>query len=101
MEMVEKLLGFAVKANKIAFGTDNILKSKVYLIIVSGSLSDGAVNKLKNAKKDVPIYLSSTGVDILIKRDGCKAVGVKDNQMANAIINNFDSNYQRITLEEN
>ncbi len=101
MGMVEKLLGFAIKANKIVFGTDNILKKRVYLIIAADSLSKVAVKKLVSTKKDVPLFITNLSIEQFIRREGCKVIGLADSQMANAIINNFDSNYQRIILEEN
>ena len=101
MGMVKKLLGFAIKANKIVYGTDNILIKKVYLIIFSADLGNAAKRKLKFEKSDVPLYCTSLPLSDMIRVSGCKVIGITDGQFAQALIKNFDSNYQRITVEDN
>lgn len=99
MKMVEKLLGFAIKANKIVYGTDNVIIKKVKLILISDTLSKTTIKKIYNNKKEIPIYSVKNFDELLLGRPGCKVIGITDSQMATAMENNLDSNYLRISVE--
>lgn len=99
MKMVEKLLGFAIKANKIVYGTDNVIIKKVKLILISDMLSKSTIKKIYFNKKEIPIYSVKHFDELLSGRPGCKVIGITDSQMATAMENNLDSNYLRISVE--
>ena len=84
---------FAVKANKVLWGLDFIKKSKFlpYVIIYDKSL--GA-----NSKKQLDYFAEQNEVELieveenylnnLLKRNNVKMIGIIDESLSNAIINN-------------
>ena len=84
---IKTYVGFAFKAGRCVLGVDNIEKlSKPMLIIYSSELSQNSIKKLSETCNKV----SHTMVEIedfneISPREGCKAVGIKDKNLAEAI----------------
>ncbi len=99
-DKVVTLMGFAIRAGKVIFGTDAIERyhRRKQLILVDKSLSLNSREKLVRDNKSVPIVLStSVTLADLTHRDGVKAIALTDKQMAQAILNNMNGSYQLIT----
>lgn len=87
------LLGLAMKAGKIAFGTDSCLdlieKRKVKLIIVAEDSSERTISNFQNKCKEnhVNFYLFGKKDDLskAIGKVNKTVVGVKDKNLAGAI----------------
>ena len=94
---IKTYIGFAVKARKVVFGLDNILTSKksVRVIVMDKSLGESSRRKLNNylthnEVKVVELEDISLGEDIL-KRDNCKIIGINDENLAKAVIDEANS----------
>ena len=99
-DKVVTLVGFAIRAGKIIFGMDSILRNhkKKGLIIVCKSLSEGSRERLVKQVGNTKVVLSRvTPVSELTHREGCKVIAITDKQMAQAILDNMNGNYQVIT----
>jgi ribosomal protein L7Ae-like RNA K-turn-binding protein len=98
IEKYESLLGFAIKAGKIVFGVDNIIKAKkACLIIVCSSLKENSVSKILNSSSpNRTIYRYNLVLEQLLHKEGIKAVAITDKQMATAIEKYFDTNFEKI-----
>lgn len=95
---IKSYLGFCIKARKIALGSGSIeaIKGKAFLIIVS---ADGAKNTQKLAIKymnrfSCPLIVCKFGFEDAVNRPNCKIAAVRDENLANAILENLDDNYQ-------
>ena len=87
---LETYLGFALKANKVVFGFDNLCetKKKVKLVVCSPSVNDKVKQKLILLCKHKKWYLIET-LDLLenlIHRDNCKVEGILDDNLSSAIM---------------
>lgn len=94
------MLGFALKAGKTATGTDAIIQRSrsVSLIVVCRTLQENALKKIVKAASGTPIIRHKTEeLSAIIKKTGVKAIGVTDTQMAQAIDNFLDEQYERLT----
>lgn len=104
-DKIEALLGFAVKANKLIYGLDNLelLKKKRYLYIQCHTLSENAKNKIKRLaqEKNVPILETKINLEDILHKINCKVVGLSDKQMSEAILQNINNNYQLYVVEVN
>lgn len=99
-DKVTALVGFAIKAGKIIFGTDAIERShrKKGLIIACKTLSEGSLEKLVRQSGGTTVILSRvTPVSELTHKNGCKVIAVTDKQMSDAILKNINGNYQILT----
>ena len=88
-------VGFAIKANKIIFGTDSLLgySKKVHLIIVSNTLSENAmkkIEKLAEIKRCPIIKLDENEFDDTVNKTGCKVVGITSFELSSAIQKCFE-----------
>ncbi len=98
------LLGFAIKAGKIIFGSDNIVVrgKRKYLVVLCSTLSPKTVLKLKENIKNTPILMCNVvKLEEIVHRSNCKAIALTDKQMADAILKNFDrSKYDLISEDK-
>lgn len=93
MDKTVSLLGFAMKAGKITYGTDAIDRG-VKLLIVCKSASDNALKRARNRAKQmkVPLITSKTiTLDEALHKENCKTIGVKG-EMAKAILKFIEEN---------
>ncbi|MBO5776702.1 MAG: hypothetical protein J6V83_00740 [Clostridia bacterium] len=88
LQKIKTYVGFAFKAGKAVLGVDNIAKIvKPMLVIYSTELAQNSVKKLNeySQKFSHQLYEVESFIEIS-PREGCKAIGIKDNNLADAII---------------
>ncbi|MDD3946813.1 MAG: hypothetical protein PHI19_03135 [Clostridia bacterium] len=88
-------IGFSIKAGKAVFGADNIYKSAPKVVIADTTLSHNTQKKLIARCERLGIkliYLQSLGS--LISKPSCKAIGIKDSNLAKAIIKATDTVFE-------
>lgn len=95
---VETFIGFCIKARKIALGVGAIssLKGGVHLVIVDGTAaknSKEAALKFKN-KFSCPLIVCKSGFGDAVNKQDCKVAAIRDGQLAKAILDNCDGNYE-------
>lgn len=104
-DKIATLIGFAVKANKLIYGMDELKEGsrKRYLIVFCHSLSERGKAEIKEiALRDkVPLIETKTKKleDIVFKRN-CKIIGIANKQMSEAIIKYITEDYSLIKSEE-
>ena len=102
-DKIESLLGFAVKAGKVIYGSDNIVdvKRRYYLVIICDTLAENSRKKvIKTAsEKRIPVILSLKELQYAVNRTNCKAVAITDKQMSDAMIGMTNDNYRLISSE--
>lgn len=92
---IKSYLGFSVKSGNVIFGSDKLFESKKKpkLVIVCSLQNEKVTNKvLKLCKENniTCIKLIDITLADLICRDNCKVVGVLDDNLAQAIIKEFE-----------
>lgn len=95
---VESYLGFCLRARKITLGGGSIdtVKKGVYLIIVCSTASENTFNlaiKYKN-RFSCPLMVCNKGLENAVHRAGCKIAAVRDAELARAICENADGDYE-------
>lgn len=101
-DKVATLIGFAMRAGKVVFGTDNIeVCRKKHLVIFDKTLSQSSQEKLIRIVGKTPILRSDVLMKDVTHREGCKALAITDKQMAQAILNNKNGTYQQVTEVRN
>lgn len=88
LQKVKTYVGFTFKAGKAVLGVDNIAKiTKPILVIFSSELAQNSVKKLNEyaQKFGHQLYELEDFIEIS-PREGCKAIGIKDQSLADAII---------------
>ena len=102
-DKIESLLGFAVKAGKIIYGSDNIevVKRRYFLVIICNTLAENSRKKVLKAASDkkVPVILSANELQYTVNRRNCKAVAITDRQMSEAMLKMTNENYRLISSE--
>ena len=88
---IETYLGFCVRARKIAYGIDEIEKQKkgVFLLVFDETLGQNSQKILRKAQETLQCPLLITEAGVLgerLHRVGVKAVAIKDNNLAKAIV---------------
>lgn len=95
---IETFIGFCKKAGKLSLGSGAVdtLKKEVYLLIVSADASDNTKKlavKYKN-RFMCPLLICKSEFDFIVNKPGCKIAAVRDGQLAKAILDNLDDNYE-------
>jgi hypothetical protein len=95
---IETFIGFCVKARKISLGAGAIdtLKGGVYLILVCSSASENTFKlalKYKN-RFSCPLIICKRLLEDAVNKPNCKIAAVKDQSLAQAIINSVNEDYQ-------
>lgn len=90
---VKTYIGFARRAGKVVLGVDNILTLKrPMLVIYSKELAENSVNKLKNSAETTGHTLIEVESTVALGLpDGCKAAGIKEKNLAEAIIKQLNT----------
>ncbi len=92
MNRIISYLGFAQKSNNCIMGQTALKKSKkqLYLIMVCNSASENLKNLAKNLanKHNCEFIISKVELEELIKFDDIKILGLTDENLSKAIINN-------------
>lgn len=91
-DKIKSLMGFAVKAGKVLYGTDNIVetKRKKYLIAVCRTISDRSLKRITETCAIPVIRCKYADLGEILHKDNCKAVALLDRQMAEAAINSIN-----------
>ena len=94
----ETFIGFCIKAGKISLGSGAIdtLKGGVFLLIVS---ADAAKNTQKLAIKyknrfGCPLLICKEEFERIVNKPDCKLAAIRDRQLAKAIIDSADQNFE-------
>lgn len=99
-DKVETLLGFAIKAGYVIFGSDAIerCRKRKYLIMICHTMAENSREKLIRANANVTTVISRAAeLAALTHKAGCKALCITDKQMAQAITDNMNGTYQPVT----
>ena len=95
---IETFIGFSIKAGKISLGSGAIdtLKGGVFLLIVS---ADAAKNTQKLAIKyknrfHCPLLICKSEFERIVNKPDCKLAAIRDRQLAKAIIDSTDQNFE-------
>ncbi len=91
---IRTYLGFGIRAGKVVYGTDNIIcLKKGALILIDTALSDNSKNKLNNfAVKTGSTVFIIENVTALGAPSSCKALALKEQNLASEIIKLLESN---------
>jgi hypothetical protein len=95
---IETFIGFCVKARKISLGAGAIdtLKGGVYLILLCSTASDNTFKlalKYKN-RFSCPMIICKCRLEDAVNKPNCKIAAVKDEGLAQAIIQSVNEDYQ-------
>jgi hypothetical protein len=95
---IDTYIGFAIKSGNVTFGADAIkmLKGGVYLLIIcatAGKSTEKVAIKLKD-KFNCPMLICKSGLDNVVFKTNCKLIAIRDKNLANAIAQNVDENYE-------
>lgn len=84
---IKSYVGFAIKANKVVYGVENIITHRAGVILADDTLSEKSMKSLRNYadKTGIPC-VSVNALETLTYRNGCKAIAVKEPHLAQAII---------------
>ena len=98
-DKITTYLGFCIRAGKISFGIDAILERKkdVYLLVADDTLSENSMKNLFQAKEKFacPLIITDGGeLGKLLSRAAVKAVGVREKNLAAAILKEAQSRGQ-------
>ncbi len=87
-QKIKTYVGFAYKARKCVLGVDNIIKiNKPMLVLYSGELAENSVKKtLESVAKNAQRAEMIDDFNLITPKLGCKAVGIRDVSLAEAII---------------
>lgn len=102
-DKIETLIGFALKANKVIFGKDNIevFRKRMHLIVIDNTLSEKSKKDalFLASNKHIPVLITSKPLEEIIYKQNCKMIALKDKQMSEAIKMNINENYELIVVE--
>lgn len=98
---IESYLGFCLRARKIVLGSGSVdlLKNDVHLIIVCSTASENTFKlavKFKN-RHSCPLMVCKVGLENAVHKEGCKIAAVRDKNLAQAIVENADGDYELYT----
>ena len=87
------LLGISMKAGKLTYGTDSTMdmlsKGKIKLVIVAQDSSERTIRHFEEKCKEykIPFYIFGSKEEIskAIGKDNKTVIGIKDNNLADAI----------------
>lgn len=95
---IETYIGFCIKSRKIALGSGAVdaLHGEVHLLVVDGT---SAKNTKRLALKFqnrflCPLLICKSGFERVVNRAGCKIAAVRDGELAKAILQVNDDNYE-------
>lgn len=90
---ISSYVGFALKAGKVVFGADNIIASnKRMLVLISESLGANSASKvLAHAKETGMRVVTVEDVGAIVSREGVKAIGIREKNLAEAILKQIDA----------
>lgn len=86
---IKSYVGFAIKAAKVVYGLDNILKQRlnIKLIIFDDTLGESSKKKLMKFIGINGIKYFQTDMSNVVDKQNCKVIAIKDINLAQAIMN--------------
>lgn len=95
---IEAYIGFCIRSGAISLGSGAIsaLRGGVHLIIMDGGSAKNSQRlalKFKN-RFSCPLVICKTGFEDAVNKAGCKIAAVKNKELAKAILNCLDDNYE-------
>lgn len=95
---IETYIGFCVKSREIAIGSGAVstLRGGVRLIILDGTAAKNSKRlalKFKN-RFSCPLIICKSGFEDAVNKSGAKLAAVLNKELAKAILNNLDDNYE-------
>ena len=93
-QKIKSYYGFLERSRELVYGVDNLNEKKLYLILISKSLSQNAKDKavLKAKANGCKLFeLDDNEMTELTKNIKIKAVGAKNQELANAIISQLEN----------
>ena len=89
---IKSYYGFALKSGNLAIGLDSILKANCKVIIIAKTLANNSKNKcLSKTNNSKIVELDQEIMMEITENSKILAVGVTDESLANAIINNLSN----------
>lgn len=82
---IKSYTGFAIKAGKVVYGVDNILKNSPKFVIFDKNLGQAGKRKLLNFLETRQIDYYQTDINEIIQKENCKAIGIQERNLINAI----------------
>lgn len=102
-DKVDSLLGFAVKAGKLLYGSDTLetTRKTIYLAVLCATTAENTRKKVLAlaAKKNIPVLEAQNALEDTVTRRNCKVIAVTDRQMADAMQAYAGQNYRLIRSE--
>lgn len=91
IQKIKSYIGFAKKSNALVYGVDMIREKRVYVAVYSNSLAEASKQRCESLKeKGTKVYEVDDRVMFdLTQMPNVKALGIKNEELAKAIINNF------------
>lgn len=91
IQKIKTYIGFAKKSNSIVYGVDNLKEKKVNLVFYSKTISDSSKQRCVSLKeKGVNVFeIEDNNMLEIIENVSVKAFGIKNEELAKAIINNL------------
>lgn len=96
-EKISCYIGFSVKAGKIIYGLDDLLKFpyKAKVVLISDDLTENSLKKLdtiKNKYFDLKIYkIIEPILEDLVHKKNCKLIALTDAELSKAVCNNINT----------
>lgn len=97
-EKIESLLGFALRAGKVAFGYDTLSglsRSRLHLVLFADDLQENTQKKLLRltADRKIPAIRCVRPLEEALHKPGVKVVGITNKQMAKAMTRFANENF--------
>lgn len=95
---IETYLGFCVKSREISIGSGAIstLRGGVRLLVLDGTSAKNSWRlalKFKN-RFSCPLIICKSGFEQAVNKGGAKIAAILNKELAKAILNNLDDNYE-------
>ena len=98
---VRSYIGFCIKARKITLGSNAIgtLSGGVYLLILDKNAAKNSLRFALKFKKrfNCPLILCNESLEDVVCKKECRLAAIRDKNLADAIINSGDINYELFT----
>ncbi|MBR2909499.1 MAG: hypothetical protein IKC11_04035 [Clostridia bacterium] len=91
IQKIKTYIGFAKKSNSVVYGVDSIKEKKVNVVIYSNALAEASKQRCVSLRGQGVKVFEVTDEQMLeiIENVSVKAFGIKNKELAKAIINNF------------